>query len=128
MEVYALPKIQNLADLRKIKERASDLTAARSEGRTRIIIGMGTCGIAAGARAILDAVMKELETRGLKDVTVETTGCIGMCQEEPLLDVIRQGESRITYGNVSPGDVSRIIAEHVVNGQIVDSLVIGRTD
>ena len=89
---------------------------------------MGTCGIAAGARAILDAVMKELDTRGLKDVTVETTGCIGMCQEEPLLDVIRQGESRVTYGSVSPEDVPRIIAEHVVNGRILDDLAIGRTD
>jgi len=123
-----LPKIRNLEDLRKIKEQATDLTAARSGGKTRIIIGMGTCGIAAGARAILDAVMKELDKRGLKDVAVETTGCIGMCQEEPLLDVIRQGESRVTYGKVAPEDVSRIIAEHVVNGQVLDDLVIGRTD
>ncbi len=105
-----------------------DLTAARSGGKTRIIIGMGTCGIAAGARGVLDAVMTELHKRGLTDVAVETTGCIGMCQEEPLLDVIRQGESRVTYGKVSPEEVPRIIAEHVVNGRVLKDLAIGRTD
>ncbi|MCF7936264.1 MAG: (2Fe-2S) ferredoxin domain-containing protein [Synergistales bacterium] len=123
-----MPKISSLEDLRKIKEEASDLTSARSGGRVRIIIGMGTCGIAAGARAIMDAVMRELEKRGLKDVSVETTGCIGMCQQEPLLDVIRPGEPRITYGRLTTEDVPRIVAEHVVNGNIVEDKVIGRTD
>lgn len=123
-----MPKITSLEDLRKIKESARDLTAARSGGKTRIIIGLGTCGIAAGARAVMQAVMEELEKRGLHDVSVETTGCIGMCQEEPLLDVIRPGEGRITYGRVTPADVPRIIAEHVVNGNIVEDKVIGRAD
>ena len=123
-----MPKIRSLEDLRKIKESAKDLTAARSEGKTRIIIGMGTCGIAAGARAVMDAVMAELSKRGLKDVSVETTGCIGMCQQEPLLDVIHAGQPRITYGKVSPEDVARIISDHVVNGKVVEDKVIGRTD
>ncbi len=128
LEVKAVPKIRNLEDLRKIKESATDLTAARSEGKTRIIIGMGTCGIAAGARTVMDAVMAELNKRGLKDVSVETTGCIGMCQQEPLLDVIRSGQPRITYGKVTPEDVARIISDHVVNGKVVEDKVIGRTD
>lgn len=123
-----MPKIRSLEDLRKIKESATDLTAARSEGKTRIIIGMGTCGIAAGARAVMDAVMTELSKRGLKDVSVETTGCIGMCQQEPLLDVIHAGQPRITYGKVSPEDVARIVSDHVVNGKVVEDKVIGRTD
>lgn len=123
-----MPKIRNLEDLRKIKESAKDLTAARSGGRTRIIVGMGTCGIAAGAREVMTAILAELEKRGVKDVAVETTGCIGMCQFEPLVDVIRPGEPRITYGNVSPEDVSRIIAEHLINGNVVTDKVIGRTD
>ena len=128
LEVKAVPKIRSLEDLRKIKESAKDLTAARSEGKTRIIIGMGTCGIAAGARAVMDAVMAELSKRGLKDVSVETTGCIGMCQQEPLLDVIHAGQPRITYGKVAPEDVARIISDHVVNGKVVEDKVIGRTD
>ncbi|MBL3592378.1 MAG: (2Fe-2S) ferredoxin domain-containing protein [Synergistaceae bacterium] len=123
-----MPKIKTLDDLKKIKESTMDLTGARSQGKTRIIIGMGTCGIAAGARAVMEAVMAELSRRGLKDVSVETTGCIGMCQDEPLLDVIHGGESRITYGKVGPDDVPRIIAEHVVNGRVVEDKVIGRTD
>ncbi|MBO8154078.1 (2Fe-2S) ferredoxin domain-containing protein [Thermovirga sp.] len=123
-----MPKITSLEDLRKIKEQARDLTAARSGGKVKIIIGMGTCGIAAGAREIMTAVLEELDKRGLRDVVVETTGCIGMCQKEPLLDVIRPGEPRITYGNVRVEDVPMIIAEHVVNGRVVEEKVVGRTE
>ncbi|HOJ82026.1 MAG TPA: (2Fe-2S) ferredoxin domain-containing protein [Acetomicrobium flavidum] len=123
-----MPKIRNLEDLRKLKEEAKDLTSARSGGKKKIIVGMGTCGIAAGAREVLTAILNELDKRGIKDVAVETTGCIGMCQYEPLVDIIRPGEPRVTYGNVKPEDVSRIIAEHLINGNIVWEKVIGRTD
>ncbi|MDR1874802.1 MAG: (2Fe-2S) ferredoxin domain-containing protein [Synergistaceae bacterium] len=123
-----MPKITSLADLRKIKESASDQTAARSEGKTRVIVGLGTCGIAAGARVVMQALMEELQKRSLLSVSVETTGCIGMCQNEPLVDVIRDGASRITYGRVKPEDAARIVVDHIVNGQIVQDLVIGRTD
>jgi len=123
-----MPKIGNLADLRRIKESATDQTAARSQGRTRVIVGLGTCGIAAGARAVMQAFMEELQKRSLTNVTVETTGCIGMCQSEPLVDVIREGASRITYGLVKPSDAARIVTDHIVNGQIVQELVIGRAD
>jgi len=123
-----LPKIKNLDDLRKIREESKDLTSARSGGKKKIIVGMGTCGIAAGAREVLTAILTELDKRGIKDVAVETTGCIGMCQYEPLVDIIRPGEPRVTYGNMKPEDVSRIIAEHMINGNIVWEKVIGRTD
>ncbi len=121
-------KIKSLEDLRKIKESSKDLTSARSGGATRVIIGMGTCGIAAGAREVMTAVLEELDKRGLRGVAVETTGCIGMCQKEPLLDVIRPGEPRITYGDVTPADVVRIIGEHLVGGKVVEDKVIGQTD
>jgi NADP-reducing hydrogenase subunit HndB len=123
-----MAKISNLADLRKIKESAADQTAARSEGRTRIIVGLGTCGIAAGARSVMQSLIEELQKRSLSGVTVETTGCIGMCQSEPLVDVIREGTSRVTYGRVKPSDAGRIVAEHIVNGQLLQDLVIGRAD
>jgi len=96
--------------------------------KVKVIIGMGTCGIAAGAREIMNAVLKELEVRNLHNVAVETTGCIGMCQNEPLLDVIRPGEPRITYCAVTPPDVSRIVSEHIVNGRIVQDKLYGRAD
>ncbi len=121
-------KIKSLDDLRKIMESSDDLTAARSGSSTKVVIGMGTCGIAAGAREIMTTVLTELEKRGLKNVAVETTGCIGMCQKEPLLDIIRPGEPRITYGEVTPDDVVRIIGDHLVNGRIVEDKVFGKTD
>lgn len=120
-------KIRSLDDLRRIRESSRDLSSARSGGGTTVIVGMGTCGIAAGAREVLNSVMSELARRGLNDVAVQTTGCIGMCQDEPLLDVIRSGQ-RVTYGRVKPEDVPVIVAEHVVNGRVVESLAIGRAD
>jgi len=121
-------KITSLEDLRKIKSESKDLTSARSGGKNRIIVGMGTCGIAAGAREVMTVILEVLEKKGIKDVAVETTGCIGMCQKEPLVDIIRSGEPRITYGYVGPEDVERIIEDHLVNGKIVADKVIGRTD
>jgi len=120
-------KIRNLDDLRKLRESSRDLSSARSGGEIMIIVGMGTCGIAAGARDILSEVMAELARRNIDNVAVQTTGCIGMCQDEPLLDVIRGGQ-RVTYGRVKPEDVPTIIAEHVVNGRVVEKLAIGRAD
>lgn len=123
-----MPKINNLEELRKLREKSISETAARKEGRFRVIIGLGTCGIAAGGRKIMEAAMEEIAKRGLKDVSVETTGCIGMCQNEPLMDIVRPGEPRVTYGNLKPEDVPRIIADHLVNGNVVEEKVIGRPE
>ncbi|MGI6603470.1 MAG: (2Fe-2S) ferredoxin domain-containing protein [Firmicutes bacterium] len=117
--------IKNLDDLRRLREETKQELEGRHGGETQIIVGMGTCGIAAGAREVMTAILSELAKRNLR-VTVLQTGCIGMCQREPLVDVVRPGEKRITYGNVKPGDVPRIISEHVVNGRIVEELVVGK--
>lgn len=120
-------KIKNLADLRKIKEAAKHQNEIRKSNETQVIIGMGTCGIAAGAREVMAAVLEELDKRGLTgSVSVLQTGCIGMCQKEPLLDIVRPGEDRVTYGPVSPRDVPRIIADHLVNGVVVEDLVVAK--
>ena len=118
--------IKSLEDLRKIKAESQLQTKARKSNDTQIIIGMGTCGIAAGAREVMTAVLEELAKRNLNNVSVLQAGCIGMCQKEPLLDVVRPGEDRVTYGPVSPSDVPRIIAEHLVNGNIVEDLVVAK--
>ncbi len=123
-----MPKISNLEELKKLREKSITDTAARKEGKFRVIIGLGTCGIAAGGRKIMEAAMEEISKRGLKDVSVETTGCIGMCQNEPLMDIVRPGEPRVTYGNLKPEDVPRIIADHLVNGNVVEEKVIGRPE
>lgn len=123
-----MPKISNLEELKKLREKSIAVTAARKEGKFRVIIGLGTCGIAAGGRKIMEVAMEEIAKRGLKDVSVETTGCIGMCQNEPLMDIVRPGEPRVTYGNLKPEDVPRIIADHLVNGNVVEEKVIGRPE
>ena len=119
-----MAKIGNLADLRKIKESALVRLAARSEGKTCVMVGLGTCGIAAGARLVMQAFMEELRKRSLNDVTVETIGCAGMCGNEPLVDVVREGAPRISYGRVKPSDVARIVADHIVDGKVVQDLLI----
>ena len=118
--------IKSLEELRKIKDQAKSATSARHESGTQVIVGMGTCGIAAGARAVMTAILDENAKRGLRDVSVMQTGCIGMCQKEPLVDIVRPGEARVTYGNVSPADVPAIISEHLVNGRIVNDLVVAK--
>ena len=118
--------IKSLEDLRKIKAESQLQTKARKGNDTQVIIGMGTCGIAAGAREVMTAVLEELAKRNLNNVSVLQTGCIGMCQKEPLMDIVRPGEDRVTYGPVYPTDVPRIIAEHLVNGNIVEDLVVAK--
>ena len=120
--------MKTLEDLKALREKLKSDSKVRQNQGTKIIIGMGTCGIAAGAREVMSAALDELAVRKLNDVQVQQTGCIGMCEKEVLLDVIRPNEPRITYGNVKPADVKRIIADHVVNGRIIEDLVVGKIE
>ena len=120
--------MKSLEDLKALREKLQSDIRVRENDGTKIIIGMGTCGIAAGAREIMAAVLDERAVRKLKNVQVQQTGCIGMCEKEVLVDVVRPGEPRITYGNVKPVDVKRIIADHVINGRIIEDLVVGKMD
>lgn len=118
--------MKTLEDLKRMREKLQAETKIRHDSGTQIIIGMGTCGIAAGAREVMSAILDEVAKRNLQDVTVRQTGCIGMCEKEVLVDVVRVGEPRITYGRVKPADIPKIIAEHVVNGRIVEAMVVGK--
>ena len=118
--------MKTLEDLKALREKLKADMKVRQNDGTKIIIGMGTCGIAAGAREVMSAVLNELAVRKLNDVQVQQTGCIGMCEKEVLVDIVRPGEPRITYGKVKPEDVKKIIAEHVVNGRIVEEMVVGK--
>ncbi len=118
-------KLANREALKKYREEAQKEILKRNSENTRIIVGMGTCGIAAGAREVMAAILEEVNKRNL-DVLVDKTGCIGMCEQEPLVDVQKPGEPRITYGKVKPADAARIIVGHVMHGKIVDDLVIAR--
>ena len=118
----------NLDELRELRnDLQQNVDIREAEDKPKLIVGMGTCGIAAGARDIFRTVREEIDKRDL-DVTVTQTGCIGMCEKEPLLDVKLPGKKRVTYGNLEENDVKTIMVEHVINGNIVKDLVIARFD
>ena len=99
-----------------------------AEGNIRVVVGMATCGIAAGARPVLLAFMDEINKRGLLNVTVAQTGCIGMCRLEPMVEITLPGQEKVTYVKMTPDKVARIVAEHVVNGHPVTEYTIGAQD
>lgn len=112
-------------DLQALRERARAALAVRdSQSGARVIIAMGTCGIGAGAREVLGALLDELATRGLSQVTVSQTGCKGLCDQEPLVEVHTPGMPPVTYGHVTPQIMRRIVADQIVNGQVVSEYAI----
>nr|WP_320145349.1 (2Fe-2S) ferredoxin domain-containing protein [uncultured Anaeromusa sp.] len=120
--------MKTLEELNRLRERVRQDIRIRQQTDTRIIIGMGTCGIAAGARDVLKAALEEVAKRHLEGVSVQQTGCIGMCEQEVLLDVVLPGQPRIIYGKVTPDKVERIVVEHVVNGRIVEEWVVAKIE
>jgi NADP-reducing hydrogenase subunit HndB len=120
-----MPKLKSLEELQKLRQQLQGDISARAETSTTITVGMGTCGIAAGARETMHAILAELEARNI-DAHVTTVGCIGMCSKEPLVDIQQGDEPRITYGNVTSEMVPRLIEEHLVQGNVVEEWVVGR--
>jgi (2Fe-2S) ferredoxin len=117
--------MKSLEDLRKIKQQALENMKVRETGTgCKIVVAMGTCGIAAGAREVMSAILDELNKRGVTDVTVTQTGCKGLCEQEPMLDVIKPNQPAITYGYVTPEKARTIVAQHLVNDSIVGDWVV----
>ncbi|MFP4013771.1 MAG: (2Fe-2S) ferredoxin domain-containing protein [Chitinispirillaceae bacterium] len=114
-----------LADLKKLRdEKKKELGRRDTEGKTtQIIIGMGTCGIAAGAKDSFDAFLDEIDAKGLTDVAVTQTGCMGLCHAEPTVEVIVPGMPAIVYGNVKTDVARRIVNEHLVEKKLVNDHV-----
>jgi NADP-reducing hydrogenase subunit HndB len=121
-----MPQVKSLDELKQLRQQLQKDIKARTEATTTITVGMGTCGIAAGAREVMQAVLDQLASRGV-EAHVTTVGCIGMCSKEPLVDVKRGDEPKITYGNVTPAMVSRIVDEHLGKGQVIEEWVVART-
>jgi NADP-reducing hydrogenase subunit HndB len=110
----------SLDDLRRIRDEALASIALRETGGSvQLIVGMGTCGIAAGAREVMQAVLDELEKRRLSQVLVSQTGCMGLCAQEPLVEIVDSEGKRVLYKKVDASRVRQIIVEHVVNGRII---------
>lgn len=105
-------------ELQALRQRAKAALAVRDQqSEARVVVAMGTCGIAAGARDTLSALLEELASRGLTNVAVQQTGCMGMCNREPVVQVFMHGQPPVTYGDVTPGVIRRIVAEQIVNGR-----------
>lgn len=118
--------MKSLAELEAIRQRTLDKVNLRREHEgTRIVVGMATCGIAAGAKPVMLALLDEVGKRNLLNVVVAQTGCIGMCELEPIVEVSVPGQEKVTYVKVKPEMAARIVSEHVVNGQPVVEYTIG---
>jgi len=120
-----MPKLKSVEELEALRDQLRRDLSVSAKSSTTITIGVGTCGISAGARDVLRAILAELKERDI-EARVTTVGCIGMCSKEPLVDIQQGDEPRVTYGNVKPKMVPRIIEEHLMNGQVVDDWVVGR--
>ncbi|MCL6628486.1 MAG: (2Fe-2S) ferredoxin domain-containing protein [Armatimonadetes bacterium] len=121
--------MKTLEDLKRIREQAQKAIQVReSQHKCKIIVAMGTCGIASGAREVMSAILDELEKRGINDVAVTQSGCKGLCEQEPTVDVLLPGQPTVTYGYVTPEKARAIVARHIVNGQIAGEWVIATSN
>lgn len=119
--------MKSLAELQEIRNRALNQVNLRKEREDgiRVVVGMATCGIAAGARPVLNAFVQEIEKRKLANVTVTQTGCIGMCRLEPIVEVYVPGKDKVTYVHMTEDKAVRVVAEHIINNQPVAEYTIG---
>jgi len=119
--------MKSLAELKAIKEKAQEQMNIRESNpdEVKVLVGMATCGIAAGARPVLNAFIEETAKRGLKNVVVTQTGCIGICQYEPVVEVESPGGEKVTYIKMTPEKAVRIVNDHIVNHNAVLEYTVG---
>ena len=119
--------MKSLAELQAIRDKARGKVTLREgqEDAIRVLVGMATCGIAAGARPVLTTIVDEVAKRGLQNVMVTQTGCIGICQFEPVVEVVEPGKEKITYVKMTPEKAVRMVNDHLVNGNVVTEFTIG---
>ena len=119
--------MKSLAELQAIRNRMIEQVNMRKDDNidTRVVVGMATCGIAAGARPVMLEFVEELKRRGLENVTVAQTGCIGVCRLEPMVEVYVKGQEKVTYVKMTADKVARVVNDHIVNGRPVEEYTIG---
>ena len=121
--------MKTLADLEAIRKKTLDqVTMRKDNDGVRIVVGMATCGIAAGARPVMNAFMEDVAKRGLEHVTITQTGCIGMCRLEPIVEVYVPDKEKVTYVKMTPEKAQRVVNEHIVNGNPVAEFTIGAAE
>lgn len=121
--------MKSLAELVAIREQMKDKVAIRTgSGEIRVVVGMATCGISAGARPVLNTFVEEVTNAGLADkVMVTQTGCIGICQYEPVVEVFEDGKDKVTYVKMTADKAKRVVEEHLKGGKAVEEYLIGNT-
>ena len=121
--------MKSLAELSAIREKMKGKIALREgSSDTRIVVGMATCGIAAGARPVLNAFVEEINNAGLVgDVTVTQTGCIGICQYEPVVEIYAPGKEKVTYVKMTPEKAREVVERHIKNGVVISEYTIGNS-
>ena len=122
--------MKSLADLEAIRQKTINKVNLRNEneGDTRIVVGMATCGIAAGARPVMQAFVEEIQKRNLGNAFVTQTGCIGLCRLEPIVEVYVPGQEKVTYVKMTAEKAAKVIVDHVVNGKVVDEYTVGKAE
>jgi len=119
--------MKSLAELAALRDKMkAEVNLRRDDADdTRVLVGMATCGIAAGARPVLAAFVEEVNKRQISNVMVTQTGCVGICKLEPVVEIVVPGQEKVTYVTMTAEKVSRIVAEHLVNGRPVSEYTIG---
>ena len=123
--------MKSLEELKAIREKMQNQVSMRAEGHThtRVVVGMATCGIAAGARPVLTTLSNLVQEKGLTDhISVTQTGCIGLCQYEPIVEVIEPGKPKITYIKMNPAKAAEIVDKHLIGGHVVDEYTMAAAD
>lgn len=117
--------LKSVAELNAFKEKAREKFAIKENGGMKIIVGMATCGMAAGAKPVLEAISEEVKSKKLENIAVAQAGCIGLCQYEPIVEVFEAGKEKVTYVKVNAEKAKEIINSHIIGGKIVCDYTIG---
>ena len=120
-----MKSIEELVAIRDKTRKNMTVREDTGDSKIRVVVGMATCGIAAGARPVLNAFVDEIAKRDVKGVSVQQTGCIGMCQYEPIVEVTEPGKEKVTYVKMTPEKAVRVVNDHIVNGNPVAEFTVG---
>ena len=118
--------MKSLAELKAIREKMQNQVSLRSESaeQTRVVVGMATCGIASGARPVLTTLSDAVQSKGLTNISVIQTGCIGLCQYEPIVEVLEPGKEKVTYVKMNPEKALEVLEKHLIGGQVISNYTI----
>lgn len=122
--------MKTLEELKAIRDRVQSQIEVRNENgsQMRVVVGMATCGIASGARPVLNTIADAVRDKNLKDIVVTQTGCIGLCQLEPLVEIYETGKEKVTYIKMNPEKAKEVVEQHLIRGLIVSKYTVDSTE